>query len=343
MVDFSRAEGSKNHRASFTKTCTNVISFIDELQSSYNKTWETLEHTRKERAAIIEETIQLIKNAKIRLGKQLGRCDNKELNEELLNAINALEGEEKEKIQINLIKINNRYDKIQKLGKELENLTEKIANYRVLEDDYDDEVVITMPKKDVDKNQRKETSNLKKEEQKPIVNETEGLEKVINIHEAKAILLDDLEFKIGKKEIQEENNIDAEDIKYFTATDLYNTNELASIQDEVDYLTSVDESLTEEELDSPNKDECILFTINDKLTLKEIAKNVYQSEENWLPLYNYGNNTNKLDRKAAEYNVSVEELVSTPGYLTDVTLEFPTLLVKPEEMTETKKHSRRAA
>ena len=60
-------------------------------------------------------------------------------------------------------------------------------------------------------------------------------------------------------------------------------------------------------------------------------------------MYNYGNNTNKLDRKAAEYNVSVEELVSTPGYLTDVTLEFPTLLVKPEEMTETKKHSRRAA
>lgn len=345
MVDFSRAEGSKNHRASFIKTCTNVINFIEELQSRYNKTWETLEQTRKERAAIIEETIQFIKNAKIRLGKQLGRCDNKELNEELLNAINALEGEEKEKIQINLIKINNRYDKIQVLGEELEKLSEKLANYRILEDDYDDEVVITMPKKEVNKNNQSKEKIVtpKKEEQEPTLSKTEGLEKVINIHEAKSVLLKDLEAKIGCIKMPEEKDFESEDIRYFTATDLYNTNELASIQDEVDYLTSIDESYNESENQTSNEDECILFTINDKLTLKEIAKNVYQSEDNWLPLYNYGNNTNKLDRKAAEYNVSVEELVSTPGYLTNVTLEFPTLLVMPEEMTETKHKSRRAA
>ena len=98
MIDFSRAEVSKNHHASFMKTSNNIISFVEDLQSKYNSTREKLEIIRKEMAAIKEETIQLIKNNKIRLGKQLCRCDNKELNAELLNAINALEDDEKEKI-----------------------------------------------------------------------------------------------------------------------------------------------------------------------------------------------------------------------------------------------------
>lgn len=341
MVDFSRAEGSKNHRASFIKTSTNVIDFVEGLQSKYNSTWEKLEIVRKEMAAIKEETIQLIKSNKIHLGKQLGRCDNKELNEELLNAINALKDDEKERIQINLIKINNRYDKIQVLGKELEDLAAQLSAYRVLEDDYDDEVVISMPKKDSKKSVN--TTTPRKETPKPtpvVSSKTEGLEKVVDVHPASETLIIDFESKTSKKEEMPNETLN-DDIRYFTATDLYDTNELASIQDEVAYL----DSIQEEKQDEENDDECILFTITDKLTLKEIAKNVYQSESNWKPLYNYGTNTNKIDRKAAEYGVSVEEIVSTPGYLADVTLQFPTLLVMPEEVEEENKshRSRRAA
>lgn len=341
MVDFSRAEGSRNHRASFIKTSTNVIDFVEELQSKYNSTWEKLETIRKEMAAIKEETIQLIKNNKIRLGKQLGRCDNKELNEELLNAINALKDDEKEKIQINLIKINNRYDKIQVLGKELESLTEKLAQYRVLEEDYDDEVVISMPKKETKKSTN--TSTAKKTTQTPVQSRTEGLEKVVGRHNASEALIIDFESKTTKKKQESSENVE-EDIRYFTATDLYNTQELAAIQDEMDYEASIDKMAEEikEETEVPEEDECILFTINDKLTLKEIAKSVYQSESNWLPLYNYGTNTNKIDRKAAEYGVTVEEIVSNPGYLAEVTLQFPTLLVMPEEVEVTKSHRRAA-
>lgn len=348
MVDFSRAEGSKNHRASFIKTSTNVIDFVEGLQSKYNSTWEKLEVVRKEMAAIKEETIQLIKSNKIHLGKQLGRCDNKELNEELLNAINALKDDEKERIQINLIKINNRYDKIQVLGKELEDLAAQLSSYRILEDDYDDEVVISMPKKDSKKSVN--TTAPRKETPKPtpvVPSKTEGLEKVVDVHPASETLIIDFESKTSKKEESHDETLD-DDIRYFTATDLYDTNELASIQDEVAYINSIDsiqEELQEDKQDEENDDECILFTITDKLTLKEIAKNVYQSESNWKPLYNYGTNTNKIDRKAAEYGVSVEEIASTPGYLADVTLQFPTLLVMPEEVEEENKshRSRRAA
>lgn len=342
MVDFSRAEGSRNHRTSFTKTSTNVISFVESLQEKYDSTWERLEIVRKEMAAIKEETIQLIKNNKIRLGKQLGRCDNKELNEELLNAINALKGDEKEKIQINLIKINNRYDKIQALGRELEMLTEKLAGYRVLEEDYDDEVVISMPKKETKKTTKSTTA--KKASSIYTPSKTDELEKVVGRHNASEALIVDFESKTKKQKQQQEikEEIDDDDLKYFTATDLYNTNELASIQDEVDYLSSIEQ--VEENTVTNDDDECILFTINDKLTLKEIAKSVYQSESNWKPLYNYGNNTNKIDRKAAEYNLSVEEVVSTPGCLANVTLQFPTLLVMPEEVEEnSRSHSSRRA
>lgn len=338
MVDFSRAEGSKNHRASFIKTSSNVIDFVGSLQSEYNRVWEQLEPIRKEMAAIREETIQLIKNNKIRLGKQLGRCDNKELNEELLNAINALKGDDKEKIQINLIKINNRYDKIKILGQELERLSQKLAQYRVLEEDYDDEVVISMPKKETKKttNTPSKVISTPKSQSK-----TEGLESVVDIHNASDALIMDFEAKTKPRKQEENKNPieEDEDVRYFTATDLYSTKELASIQNEL-------ESEEIEESEDMYDDECVLFTITDKLTLKEIAKNVYQSEENWIPLYNYGNNTSKIDKKAKEYGVTVEEVVSNPGYLTDITLQFPTLLVMPEEITFEKEHkrsSRRAA
>lgn len=328
MVDFSRAKGSRNHHISFNKTSTNIIDFVEGLRDTYNSLWEELEVVRKEMAAIQEETIQLLKNNKVHLGKELGRCNNKELNEELLNAINALEGDEKEKIQINLIKINNRYDKIQSIGNELENISAKLSEYRVVEDDYEDEVVISVPKKE----SKKDTNVSKKETQDKVSSNLDDLEKVVDIHLASNELIADLDKKTGKEEKIDDYTDD--DIRYFTATDLYDTNELASIQDEVDYISSVKEIEELKDAHSEDNSECILFTIDEKLTLKEIAQNVYQSENNWEPLYNYGSNTNKIDRKAAEYGIPVEEVASTPGCLEGVTLQFPTLLVMPEELEE---------
>ena len=370
MVDFSRAERSKNHRSSFLKASENVIDFMEQLQVKYKTTWDETEVVRKQRAAIIEETIQLLKNNKIKLGKQLGRCNNSELNEELLNAINSLDDEEKEKIQINMIKINNRYDKIQKLGIELENMMKTLSNYRVLEDDYEDEVVITIPKKEtkVTEDQPKiekieeETEEVVSVEPKEVEEstkdegfedfiDTEELEKVINIKEANDKLKNDLARTISSLNTTEKESsikptlIEDEDIRYISEEDLFDTNELASIQDEVDYITNneLEAEIYEAEEKDDNKDEFILFTIDDNLTLKDIAQNVYQNEDNWIYLYNYRNNTNKIDRKAAEFDASVEDIASTPRCLSGVTLEFPTELVASKIDNIEDVHKRKAA
>ena len=52
----------------------------------------------------------------------------------------------------------------------------------------------------------------------------------------------------------------------------------------------------------------------------------------------------QINRKSAEYGMSVEEIASTPGCLNNVTLQFPTLLITPEEIDIAEhKTSRRAA
>ncbi len=69
MIDFSKAEGSRNHKSSFDHTAKNIIDHVTELENSYQQTWANLERVRKERAAIIEDIILLVKNNKIKLDR----------------------------------------------------------------------------------------------------------------------------------------------------------------------------------------------------------------------------------------------------------------------------------
>lgn len=337
MIDFSRAEGSKNHRASFIKASNTIIEIMQQLQTDYNTVWEKLEIQRKERAAIIEETIQLLKNSKVKLNKQLGRCDNHEINKELLQTINALPDEEKETIQINLVRINNRFERICKLGKRLEELSSSLARYRILEKDSEEEVEIVIPSKNKDKSSSEKTSQVEKED----------VEKVVSRKEANAELASSLDKALEERKRADKSMkstlIEDDDIRYTNEENLFDTNELASIEDEVSYITEeeatddedkINEFLAQSE-EETNDDEYVLFTINEVTTLKEIAKNVYQNEANWKYIYNYGHNKGKLDRKAAEFDVEVEDIASTPGYLKNVTLEFPTILVTQEEIDQT--------
>lgn len=341
MVDFSRAERARSHRSSFLKASENVISYMEQLQDKYKTTWDENEVVRKERAAIIEETIQLLKSNKIKLGRQLGRCNNNELNEELLTAINSLDDETREKIQINLIRINNRYDKIIRIGQELEDLMETLSHYRVLEDDYRDEVVVTIPKKETLETETQENSTeYPKKDNIIYFKDTEDLEKVIDIKEATPELERSLEENLSELRVNKNNTkdnlVDDENILYFSEEDLFHTVKSTSPQNEVDYITSneLENEIYDDSNDLSEEDEFILFTIDDNLTLKEIAENVYQNENNWIHLYNYRNNTSKIDEAAVLYNVSPETIASNPKYLSGVTLEFPTVLVAKEETND---------
>lgn len=354
MVDFSRAEGSKNHRASFVKASNNVIELISRLQSSYEAKWVELEALRKERAAIIENTIQLLKNNKLKTTKQLGRCKNPEINEELLKILNTLPFKEKEELQYNLLRINNRFEKITTLGRELEQLEAMLSNYHINEDDYDDEVVIN-----IGKSKKINTDKSTEVESEITTLSHADLTKVIDVHDASEELIQDLnrtlatmqkkdvEMEEFKSSLYEEEKIPNNVIEF-----PYNEDILASIQDEVEeaYITpTVNEKTdsinnymdysTNEEVEETNG-ECILFTITEKLTLKEIAKNVYGDEKYWKDLYNYGTNRAKLDRKASEYRVPVETVASLAGYLDNVTLKFPTELVTLEEIPQEEYYKR---
>ena len=144
MQDFSKAEVSRNHNTSFKASIKTALEFIDELNQSYQSSREELEVLRKERAAIIENIIQTLKNKKVKISKPLGKCNNFEINEELLKVIEKLDFKEREKFQVDLIKINNRYARITELGKKLEDVSNKLSTLHVPEVDYNDELVIDL-------------------------------------------------------------------------------------------------------------------------------------------------------------------------------------------------------
>lgn len=338
MLDFSRAENSKNHRLSYMKASNTLIEIMEQFQKEYNAIWEKLEIQRKERAAIIEETIQLLKNNKVKLTKQLGRCDNHEINKEVLEIINALPDEERETIQINLVRINNRYERICKLGKKLEELNDALSNYRIMEADYEDEVEIVIPSKNKDKVEETKPNQPKEEPPK------EEIEEVVSRKEASSELISSLDQTLEAKERHDNSMkstlIEDDDIRYKRKDDLEDTNELSSIEDEINYITETDdeekinEYLNSQVEEEPKDDEYVLFTINEMTTLKEIAQNVYQNEKLWKYIYTYGHNKGKIDRKASQYDVDAETIASEPGYLKNVTLEFPTILVTQEEIEQ---------
>lgn len=146
MVDFSRAEGSRNHHSSFDKTINEIIERVNELQNMYNTTWEELEHYRKERAAYIENIIQIIKNSKLRTDLPLGRCNNDELINQLNKILPALPFEDKEEVECSIVRINNRYTEIVRLGEKLEKLASDLSSFYIKEQDASLEVEVTLNK-----------------------------------------------------------------------------------------------------------------------------------------------------------------------------------------------------
>ena len=102
----------------------------------------------------------------------------------------------------------------------------------------------------------------------------------------------------------------------------------------IDYLNYVD-NINNEEVTFENQDEDSMpFTLDDKLTLDEIANNVYGDADLWKDLYKYGTNKSKIDKRAREAHVSVSVAATNPGYLAGLELNFPVELVTYEEVPE---------
>ena len=103
----------------------------------------------------------------------------------------------------------------------------------------------------------------------------------------------------------------------------------------IDYLNYVDQINQDDVVSFDNQDDDSMpFTLDDKLTLDEIANNVYGDSDLWKDLYKYGSNKSKIDKRAREAHVSVSVAATNPGYLAGLELNFPVELVTYEEVPE---------
>ena len=103
----------------------------------------------------------------------------------------------------------------------------------------------------------------------------------------------------------------------------------------IDYLNYVDQINDDDVVSFDNQDDDSMpFTLDDKLTLDEIANNVYGDADLWKDLYKYGSNKAKIDKRAREAHVSVSVAATNPGYLAGLELNFPVELVTYEEVPE---------
>ena len=340
MLDFSKRETSENYKSSFDATLNNVRNDLTELEKQFNSVWNELETLRKERAALIESAIKILKSNNVKLNKQLCRCNNDELNIELESSLDKLGFKDLEEIKCSIVKINIRYEMIKKLQEKLISLSSQLSmmvssTYGQTIDakqevngvrDYDDEVVVDFSKYKKTKKDKLKTAIYK-----------EDLETVVSVKKASPELITSLNDILDKK---------SKDIELPEATN--DTNELDSIIEEVelgtftyesdldssvqDIITTLEDSelTNEESIEQTDEVMHMPFTIERNLTLKEIAERVYGYDYLWTEIYKYSTNEGIIDRIAAEHKISAEKVCTKPGYLNGVELLFPAELVITE-------------
>lgn len=347
MVDLSKAEPSRKFRNNYVAKYDRIVECIHRQKEEFLSYYDQCEVIRKERAAIIEgDLVKLLKSLDIKPSKPLGKFDNDGLIEELTRIINENPDKKTEEIEIAIIKIKNRYRDIINITKKMETYAQRIDNYpdegyeANMEADYKDEIVI-------DLNAMKSQKKIETEK-----NDKDELEEVTGIHEASKETLDSLtDILEGYFGISNETSLDD------------------TMDDELDYdslLIGTDEEYVDENLEVSNQDEVtekidipVLeqvekedslvdldqeevnyapFTINNNISFRDLIKHVYEEDDSeeydselWESVYNFSSNKDIIDQIAVNNNLTVEEVVNTPGLLKDITLRFPTELTTYEQ------------
>ena len=228
-----------------------------------------------------------------------------------------------------------------------------------LEDEVEEKKYQTMSIKPIDDTLVKEVNVMS-----DIIDENEGkeLEQVVGIKQATPTLLANVNAMLEERQIKVSSQPDTSfigveddiigdddlfgydnDVSSGLDRDLMDVNDYdapAFVQKEdesniIDYLNYVDTMNNDDVVSFDNQDDDSMpFTLDDKLTLDEIANNVYGDADLWKDLYKYGSNKAKIDKRAREAHVSVSVAATNPGYLAGLELNFPVELVTYEEVPE---------
>lgn len=333
MTTFTRATESKEHRNNVMDAAKRTIDTINKLTTEYESVWQKLEGYRKERAALIEDIIKIVKDGNIKLRKQLCRCDNQELNDVLEEVVDDLDLNQQEVIKCALVKINIRYKQIAELGKKLEGIMQELSHFRTMEADYTDEVVIPYSKLIADRIKKKAMATPAEEEELEEVVSTSFAPPSIVIsigdfleNNKKEVNLADEEKEIAFSAIIEESEFAP---LYEQKSDIEGA--VPNIEEEypeatvTNIIASTQETNSSEQI--PDETDFVEFKIENNITLSDIAERVYSSKDYWEALYSYGMNKSRIDRIAAEYNLPYQTICTESGYLNGVELQFPLELV----------------
>ena len=292
MLDFSKAEQTKNHKFSFEKTINSLYDHLEGLRKEYLAQWELVENHRKERAALVEQLIKLVKDENIKLATPLNRCTHEELMNEMASVLPTLSPEVQEKVKPLIQEIDNKFVSIQNEAEKLEKIFVDLSDIRLKEADYEDEVIFVPKKKD-----------------KPPVVEEEVVE---------------------DKNKDYPSIIENKDMMYKPGSIEKDTSMSNAIAEEIESILNSDvipKKPEEQVIElSDAKVEDIPYTLSNGTTFIEITENVYGDKNLWEDLYRYGSNKDIIDRKAQEYNVSVETAVKSPTILENTELVLPTEL-----------------
>lgn len=341
IIDLCKAEPSRNFRNSRLAKYDRIIECVKKQREEFVSYHDQVEVVRKERAAIIEGVVKRLKELDIKSLKPLGKYDNEGLIAELNRIIEEHPDINTEDIEIAIVRIRNRYRDIENISKKLKTYSRRIDNYPdeayepLMEDDYNDEIVIT-------RDSFKTQEVIEKDTKDEIM---EDDNKVVETHEASQGILDSLANIIDfhRTESKSNNNNVFSDIEeLFDNPETYN--EPKEVEIEVTPIDSVEEETESNEVSLT--EEYASFTLNKNISLQYLVERVYEetdeesTEDLWIGVYNYSNNHEQIDAIADELGVSVDCVATTPGLLNGVTLKFPTDLVTYHKVEEQEAHRR---
>lgn len=366
-MDFTKAENSRNHKSSFDKTVAAAQERINSITTDYKSAEAHCESARKEFAELREECIKICKKNNIKLDKQLSKCTREELFNQLTKLLPILPIEDRRFIGKALVDIEIDYDTIEKYGAIREKCLTDLGAFRIIEEDYEEEVVFTIPKKKTATEQITEKLETAAEENvadesniievSEEVEEIDDKEEVISVKKASQELITKKNKMLHVDIVEESPVLDSvidDDALTYNGNDVnYDEDILSSITRELEVIDAKSDEETineffglnpsdiEEIAVVPEEDpDSVPFTINNDLTLVEIAEVVYKDPNVWKNIYEFRTNKSIIDRKAAEYGMSAEDISATQGCLNGVTLMIPTII---EYYVETESAQKRVA
>ena len=91
----------------------------------------------------------------------------------------------------------------------------------------------------------------------------------------------------------------------------------------LDTVENVIDKFNYDDLKPSNSDEYYDYVFDGKLSIKQIAEEMYGSPSYWVHIYNYDDNSEKINKIAMEESISLDDIIQNPSYLKNLKIKLP--------------------